>query len=188
MEVLTKTELLLRKKEILEKIREGAIFIHPTDTIYGLSGNALSSTSVAKIRALKQRPDTPLSIWVPSKQWILDNCSIPKEAQQHLTALPGPITLIAKLKNKKALSPAINRGKETIGVRLPNHWLSKVIEELGIPIITTSANKHGQPFMTSLENLDSDIEKGVEFMIYEGPKEGKPSKIVDFTTNSVKER
>ena len=57
----------------------------------------------------------------------------------------------------------------------------KVVEKLGVPMVTTSANKTGKPFMTKLENLDSDIEKEVEFMIYEGEKGGRPSQIVDLT-------
>ena len=52
MEILTKTELRLRYNEILQKIAAGAIFIYPTDTIYGIGCNALNEKSVTKIRKI----------------------------------------------------------------------------------------------------------------------------------------
>ena len=188
MEVLTATELKLRKPEILGKIRSGAVFIHPTDTIYGLGCNALNQKAVEKIRQLKNRATGPFSIWVPNKEWIVKHCVVDKKVQVWLDKLPGPYTLIVRLKDKKALASNISAGVDTIGLRLPDHWFSKIVKELDFPIVTTSANKSGEPFMTSLEDLDPNIEKGVEFMMYEGPKEAKPSKIINPVTEEVVER
>ncbi len=187
MEILTKTELQLRFDEIVEKISDGAVFIHPTDTIYGIGCNALNAKAVAKIRELKRREATPFSIWVPSPEWIRENCIL-KKGGKELDDLPGPVTLVLKLKGKNSLAKNVAPGTDTIGVRLPDHWLGKVIEKLGFPIVTTSANKEGRPFMTSIENLDPEIKEGVEFMIYEGPKEGRPSKIINLVEGKVKER
>ncbi len=188
MEILTKTELRLRRDEIIQKIKSGAIFIHPTDTIYGVGCNALISSSVGKIRILKERPTTPFSIWVPSLQWIRDNCTLSQEGNEWLKKLPGPYTLILPLKNKNVVASNLAPGLNALGIRYPDHWLSKIVEAVRVPIVTTSANKHGKPFMTSLENLDAEIEQGIDFMIYEGPKEGKPSKIIDLVEGKIKER
>ena len=188
MEILTKIELKLRYEEILNKIKNGAIFIHPTDTIYGLGCHALDEKAVQKIRNLKDRPDNPFSIWVPSPDWITKNCVIDQSGQSWLAKLPGPYTLILKLKNKNCLPKNVNCNLPAIGVRYPDHWFSNIVHDLGFPIITTSANKANQPFMTSIENLDHSIETGVEFMISEGEKSGRPSKIIDLIQNSVKER
>ncbi|MBI2666543.1 L-threonylcarbamoyladenylate synthase [Candidatus Woesearchaeota archaeon] len=194
MEIFTKKELQFRQKEILQRIKDGAIFICATDTIYGLSCNALLEHSVAKIRQLKHRSDSPFSVWAPSLAWIEKNCEIKNNtASDWLKKLPGPYTLILPLKKNKGLSGCIAKNVcfgNTLGVRLPNHWVSKIVEELSIPLITTSANKSGKPFMTSLETLDPDIAVGVEFLIYEGPKEARPSQIVDLTTpaGTVKSR
>jgi len=190
MEILTQAEFRLRKEEILQKIKEGAIFIHPTDTIYGLGCHAQNQKSVQKIRKLKERPDTPFSIWIPSLDWAEKNCSWCQSTKciSWIGKLPGPYTLIAQLKNKKAIASNVNPKEETIGLRYPKHWFSQVVEELGFPIVTTSANRSGQPFMISLKKLDQDIEKGVEFIIYEGEKEARPSKIVDLSNGEVKER
>ena len=186
MEILTKSELQLRFNEFINKIKEGAIFIHPTDTIYGIGCNALNEKAVKKVREIKSRPDMPLSIWVPSKEWIKKNCTL--NNSKWINQLPGPFTLILKLKDKKVVAKSVAPGKDTIGVRYPDHWFTKVVEKLDIPLITTSANKAGEKFMTSLENLDSEIKKEIDFMIYEGEKEARPSKIVNIEKEEIKER
>jgi L-threonylcarbamoyladenylate synthase len=159
-------------EEILGKIRNGAVFISPTDTIYGLSCDARNGESVSRLRKLKGRDDKPLSIWVPSKQWIQDNCDA-----SNLDKLPGPYTLILPLLTASVASE-VNPGLNTIGVRIPDHWFSKIVEKLGFPLVTTSVNKVGKEHMTSLENGDKEILDAVDFVIYEGEKSGEPSTII----------
>ncbi len=169
MTVLTKDEIT---EEHLERIREGAIFIYPTDTIYGIGCDATNDESVEKIRKIKQRPNDPFSILVPSKEWIQEHCE-----PANLDKLPGPYTLILKLKDNPLADNVTNNNK--IGIRYPDHWFSKIVNSLNIPIITTSVNKAGKPNMTSLKDLNPDIEDQVEFIIYEGPKSGKPSTVIE---------
>ena len=181
METLTKSEVQLRVQELIELINEGDIFIHPTDTIYGIGCNALDEKAVKKIRKLKERKESPFSLWVPSKDWIREHCVVPKEGEKWLDKLPGPYTLILKLKQNNVIAPSVSMGAETIGVRIPNHWFNRVVELAQTPIITTSANRSGKQFMTSLEDLDKEIKNGVRFCVYEGEKNGKPSNIVHLT-------
>ncbi len=187
MEMLTKTELELKFEEIAKKIEEGTIFIHPTDTIYGISCNALDEKAVKKIREIKERPETPFSIWAPSIKWIKKNCLINKEVERWLDKLPGPYTLILKLKNKKTVAENVSFS-DSLGVRIPEHWFSNVVEALRFPIITTSVNKAGQQFMTCLENLDQEMKGKINFIVYEGEKKARPSKIVNLVEGKVKER
>ena len=188
MEASTKIKMQQDFPEVAEQIRSGAVFIYPTDTIYGIGCNALDEKAVDKIRQLKGRPTNPFSIIAPSKGWVRRNCLINTEGEKWLNKLPGPYTLILKLKNKNAIAKSVNQGEGTIGVRIPNHWFSGVVQELGFPIVTTSANRSGRPFMTSIENLDSAIKDGVDFIIYEGEKKGRPSKIVNLVEGKIKER
>jgi len=181
METLTKSEVELRAREFLEHIASGEVFIHPTDTIYGIGCNATDEKAVKMVRKLKERNDAPFSIWVPDKDWIRENCVVNEETEQWLEQLPGPHTLILKLKNKNAIAKSVNPGNGTIGVRIPDHWFHKFVEHLGVPIVTTSANRSGRKFMTSVEDLDSEIKNGVRFCVYEGEKRGRPSKIVHLT-------
>lgn len=188
MEILTKKELELRKEEFTKKILSGAVFIHPTDTIYGLGCNALDEKAVERIRKIKERTDNPFSVWAPSLKWIKDNCVVDKKAEEWLKKLPGPYTLVLKLKNKKAVAKAVIPNTDNLGVRIPEHWFSKVVESLNLPIVTTSVNKAGQAFMTRLEDLEAQILGKVDFMIYEGEKQARPSKIIDLVKGEVKER
>ena len=106
-----------------------------------------------------------------------------------LEKLPGAYTLILKLKNEKKqtlFSKEVNNGKNTIGVRIPSHWISEFVKELGFPIITTSANVSGEKNMTSLDDVDENIAGNVDFILFEGEKRGKPSKIVDLSVEKVK--
>ncbi len=186
MEILTKTELRKRLTEILEKIKGGAVFIHPTDTIYGIGCHALDRKAVREVRKLKQQQQ-PFSVWIPSLNWARENCVLSHEGIKWLKKLPGPYTIIVQLR-RRAVAEETNLGGDTLGIRQPDHWFGKVVEKLNIPIVTTSANRTGQPFMTSLENLDEEIKKGIDFMIYEGEKKGRPSKIVNLVERTVRER
>ncbi len=191
METLTKEEFLQNKEMLFMHVADGAVFIHPTDTIYGLGCDATNELAVEKIRELKGRSSKPFSIIAPSKEWILENCNVEGKALEWVDKLPGPYTLILNIRNDRVLAPNVAPGLTTIGVRIPNHWISEVVRELDMPIITTSANKVGKDFMTSLEDLDPDIKTHINMIIYEGEKEVRPSKIInlaDETKPSVIER
>jgi len=186
----SKAEYELRDDVILNKIAEGNIFIHPTDTIYGIGCDASNSKAIQKLREAKLRYSRPFSVIVPSKTWIRENCVVDDNVVKWLKKLPGPYTLILTLKNKKAVSPEANMNLDTIGVRMIDHWFQKACEKFRKPIITTSANQMGKDFMTSIENLDTEIKAKTDFIIYEGEKLAKPSTIIDLTKKPehVKER
>ena len=181
MEILNYDEVMIRKMDIIESIVMGSVFIHPTDTIYGLGCNAQNAAPVNKIRRLKGRANNPFSVIAPSPGWILENCIITKDAQEWLKKIPGPYTLILKLKNKNCVAKEVNSGLGTLGVRIPSHWIKDVVAESKVPIVTTSVNRTQQSFMTSLEDLDVSIKSGIDFVVYEGMKEGRPSRIIDLT-------
>lgn len=181
MRVYIKEEVLLRKAETLRKIKAGAIIVHPTDTIYGIGCNALDSKAVKKVRQIKNRHTMPFSVIAPSKQWIYDNCVITKNVEKWIKKLPGRYTLILKLKNKKSVVKEVNNEWDTLGIRIPKHWFTALIEKVGVPFVTTSANIAGEDFMTSIDDLNPKIKSRVDFIVYEGVKRGKPSKIIDLT-------
>jgi len=189
MRVLSKEEFEQEKDIITNKLEEeNIVFIYPTDTIYGIGCNGLNKEAVDKIRKIKQRKDSPFSVIVPSKEWIAENCQMNRNAEEWVKKLPGPYTLVLKVKSicvAKNIAPGLN----TLGIRIPDHWFSNFVKEINLPIVSTSANISGRDFMTSLEDLDEEVKGKVDFIIYEGPKHGKPSKIVDLTSDmSVIER
>lgn len=186
MQVLTKEDFNYRREEILKKIKEGKLFIHPTDTIYGIGCNAKDSHSVKKVRETKNRPKNPFSIIAPSKGWIYENCIVSEEAKKWISKLPGPYTLVLKLKNRKAIAEEVAPNVESIGIRMPDHWFTKAVEEINMPVISTSANLVGEDYMTSIDDLHSDIKSRMEFIIYEGEKKGRPSTIVELIEEKEK--
>ncbi len=185
MQIISRDEYNLKKIEFLEKIRQGAVFIYPTDTIYGIGANALNHDAIKRIRETKQRYTMPFSVIAPSKEWIRDNCEVDERVEEWINKLPGPYTLILKIKNNSAVEQTVNPNLDTIGVRIPNHWISDIVKELEIPIVTTSANVATKEFMTSIEDLDVEIRNKTDFMISEGEIKGKPSTIVDLTKEEV---
>ncbi len=186
MRILTKEEFENEKEYFMLKIGQGAVFIYPTDTIYGIGCNARDPVAVKRLRKIKKREKMPFSIIAPDKEWIQKNCSLSYGGEMWLNRLPGPLTLIMKLKDKDAINEMVIPGLDTVGVRIPNHWMSKVAKELERPLITTSANIKGGTFMTSLDNLDLEVKEAVDFIIYEGKNEGNPSKIVDLSNGEPK--
>ena len=180
MRILNFDEFKMEKPSIIDAIIRGAVFIHPTDTIYGIGCNAELSNAVKKVRQLKGRATNPFSVIAPSLEWINKNCVVTKEAEEWLEKLPGPYTLILKLKNN-CVARDVNSGLNTLGIRIPNHWIRNVAAEAEIPVVTTSVNRANEDYMTSLEDLDPAIKSSIDFVLYEGKKEGKPSKIIDLT-------
>jgi len=186
MQTLSKEELNLRMDEMYNKIENGKLFIYPTDTIYGLGCDATNHKAVDKVHQVKKRPkNIAFSVIAPSKEWIQENCEITKEAQKWLDKLPGPYTLIMKLKNKKAVAENVHPGFETLGVRIPNHWIKDFVAEIGKPVVTTSANISGKSFMTSMDDLDNELAPWIDFTVYEGEKKGKPSTLIDLSKDKV---
>ncbi len=179
MDIYTKEEFKLKQEVLEREILKGAVFIYATDTIYGIGCNAKLSIAVKRVRDIKQSPN-PFSVIAPSKEWIKKNCKISKEAERWLEKLPGPYTLIFEIKNKGAVAEEVTPGRHSLGIRIPAHHCTKIAENKDIPIITTSANRHGETFMTSLETLDPRIKSKVDFMIYEGELKGRPSTLVRF--------
>jgi len=174
MQIIYKEEFVPHREEVLSAIVRGDTFIYPTDTIYGLGCNALLPEAVRKIREIKKRDEAkPLSVIAPSKEWILKYCEIGDERQ--LDRLPGPYTLILKKKPDCPVAPEINFTDDTIGVRIPKHWFTELVEQAGVPFVTTSVNFSGGSFMKKFSDIPEEISALADYCIYEGEKKGVPS-------------
>lgn len=184
MEVVNKDEFVNKKRFFMRQLKN-YVFVYPTDTIYGIGCDARNASLVNKVRNIKKRPNMPFSVIAPSKQWIRDNCVVNSNAEEWIEKLPGPYTLIMVLKNKNVIADNVNHDFETIGVRIPDNWFSQVVAELGIPIVTTSANVSGNDFMTSVDNMDSNIKRQVDLVVDDGELEGSPSTLVFLNEREV---
>ena len=176
----------LSKSEILKIMRSGDIFIYPTDTIYGVGCDATNSDSVSLIRRIKNRDEKPFSVIAPSKDWILENCIVDEKCKKWLDKLPGPYTLVLNLKNRKCIAGECNNFGDSLGVRIPDHWIKDFVSELGRPIVTTSVNVSGMKNMFSLNDIDESVESRIDFCLYEGEKDGNASTVVILTGDKEK--
>jgi L-threonylcarbamoyladenylate synthase len=162
-------------KRYLGKARKGAVFIYPTDTVYGIGCDATNRRAVDRVRKIKGT-NHPFSVIAPNKRWIRQNCIVPKNAGRWMDKLPGPYTLILQMKNS---SVAANVSfSAALGVRIPKYWTKDIAAKLGVPIVTTSANRSGSPPVTSFQ--DTKRFKA-DFFIDDGIIDGTPSTIVDLT-------
>ena len=169
----------MNQQELTNKIKQGKIFIYPTDTIYGIGCDATNKQAVEKIKKIKSREkDKPLSIIAPSIDWIKKNCIINKEIDIN-KYLPGPYTLILKKKNPSFLSHVSDT--DSLGIRIPDNDLIKDIQKSNLPFVTTSVNLSGQKPATSISDINKRIINQVDEIIKEEDENklsGKPSILI----------
>ena len=181
MHITTKDHFLKDCKKAVELITFSSVFVYPTDTLYGIGCDARSAALVNRIRQAKNVHDAPFSVIAPSKDWIRENLEYMEEFDEWLDKLPGPYTLIMKIKNPRCVSQETTANRNTLGVRIPKNWFSDIVEEAGIPIVTTSVNTHGSPPITKIADIPEIIKKSVDFAIDDGDIKGSPSTLVDLT-------
>jgi len=128
--------------QIVNALRDGAIMLYPTDTVYAIGCDLMSKSAIERVRKLKQMSnDKPLTFLCSSLSNISEYAIVSNVNYRTMKSLvPGPYTFIlpaTKLVPKLVLNPK----RKTTGIRVPNHGVSQtIIEALGNPIISTSAN------------------------------------------------
>ena len=128
--------------KIVSALRDGAIMLYPTDTVYAIGCDLMSKTAVQKVRQLKQMSnDKPLTFLCSSLSNIAEYANVSDVNYRTMRSLvPGPFTFVlpaTKLVPKLVLSPK----RKTTGIRVPDHQVSQlIIESLGNPIVSASAN------------------------------------------------
>ena len=128
--------------QIVSALRDGAIMLYPTDTVYAIGCDLMSKSAVERVRKLKQMSnDKPLTFLCSSLSNISEYAIVSNANYRTMKSLvPGPFTFIlpaTKLVPKLVLNPK----RKTTGIRVPDHGVSQtIIEALGNPIISTSAN------------------------------------------------
>jgi L-threonylcarbamoyladenylate synthase len=164
----------MKQEQLISEIKKGKIFIYPTDTIYGIGCNALDKNAVEKIKQIKKRDkNKPISIIVPSKNWVKENCIVDLDLDKYL---PGPYTIILKKKNKEFLSWVSNT--DSLGIRIPNNNFCKKIQKSNLPFITTSVNLSQQPPITKISEIPKTILNKVDIIINKGELSGRPSTLI----------
>lgn len=150
-----------------EILRRGGLVAIPTETVYGLAGNALDPAVSARIYAVKGRPsDNPLIVHISAMEELPPLVAeIPAAAKKLAEAFwPGPLTIIMK---KSAIVPKeTTGGLDTVAVRMPSHPAARaIIRAAGVPLAAPSANLSGLPSPSAFEHVCDDLMGRVEAIV-----------------------
>lgn len=172
-------------KQAGEILRQGGLVAFPTETVYGLGGNAFDKNASAKIYGAKGRPsDNPLIVHIAAIEELENIVAyIPENAYKMMEAFwPGPLTMVFK-KNKN-IPFETTGGLDTVAVRMPNHYIAlELIKEAKVPIAAPSANTSGRPSPTKAQHVVDDLWGKIEMIIDGGEVGiGIESTIVDMTS------
>ena len=174
-------QVIRRAGDILKR---GGLVAFPTETVYGLGGDALNTEAARKIYEAKGRPsNNPLIVHIADMEHLeAIAAEIPEKARK-LAAVwwPGPLTMIF---NKKDIVPdATSGGLPTVAVRMPNHPIAlELIRAAGGYIAAPSANTSGRPSPTIAEHVREDLDGKIDMILDGGEvRIGLESTIVDFT-------
>ena len=146
-------------EEGVRLLRAGEIIAIPTETVYGLAGDAMSDVAIRKIFEAKGRPsDNPLIVHVASiEQTKMFVDTIPPVARRLMDAFwPGALTII--LPSNGRASSLVTAGLNSIGLRMPNHPAAlDLIRTSGLGLAAPSANRSGRPSPTTAKHVADDL-------------------------------
>ncbi|MGM9643142.1 MAG: L-threonylcarbamoyladenylate synthase [Eubacteriales bacterium] len=149
-----------------ELLRRGGTVVFPTETVYGLGGDATHSESARKIYAAKGRPsDNPLIIHI-AKPEDVELYAVTSKLYYRLARhfMPGPLTVI--LPKKDTIPVTVTGGLDSVAVRCPAHPVAnKLIELCGLPVAAPSANISGKPSPTCAAHCIEDLDGRVDCII-----------------------
>jgi L-threonylcarbamoyladenylate synthase len=168
-----------------EALRRGELVVMPTETVYGLAGNALDRQAVRRIFEAKGRPPThPLIVHVASAREVLRVASeFPPEAQRLADRFwPGPLTLV--LPKRPEIPDEVTAGLPTVAVRAPDHPLAlALLEASGLPLAAPSANPFTSLSPTRVDHLAPEILEAAKEVLDGGAcGVGVESTVIDCTS------
>ena len=155
----------------------------PTETVYGIAGNAYSDTACKKIFRLKKRPmNNPLIIHYYDLKKLKDDCDLNVDfLKLYKRFCPGPITFILNQKKKSKISKIATNKKNTLAVRFPKHPLARILlKHLKFPIAAPSANISSRVSAVTSSDVKDDFGKKIKYILEGGRSSvGVESTIID---------
>lgn len=173
-------------KKAIKLLKEGEIVAVPTETVYGLAGNALNENAVARIFEVKNRPSfDPLIVHTDSIEKVMNYVADfpPMAVRLAQQFWAGPLTLL--LPKKKIIPDLVTSGLPTVAIRIPRHPLTlALLKELDFPLAAPSANPFGYISPTTAEHVRQSLGEQVPLILDGGPCQiGLESTIVGFPNN-----
>lgn len=172
-------------KKAIEILQNGGIVIFPTDTAFGIGCLVDDKKAVERLFKIRRRPETQaMSILVDTvtmaKKYV---DAIPQDVIDKLieSYWPGALTIVLKAK-KNAVPVLVRGGGKTIGVRIPNHKITRALMQgLGVGLLGPSANFHGEQTPYKFEDLNRELIQLVDYVIPGVCPIGMASTVIDCT-------
>jgi L-threonylcarbamoyladenylate synthase len=170
------------------RLRAGELIAVPTETVYGLAGNALDDLVVAKIYAAKNRPDfNPLIVHVPDLRAAMEYAAFSPAANKLAEKFwPGPLTMVLRQRAANKLSRLVTANLPTVAIRIPAHpKMQQLLSALPFPLAAPSANPSGMISPTLPEHVQRYFTADqVSAVLDGGPcAHGLESTIIDLSTD-----
>ena len=153
-------------------LREGGLVAFPTETVYGLGGDATNGRAVAAIFAAKGRPSfNPLIVHVADAAQAGEHAEMTPLAQRLAQAFwPGPLTLVLTRRAGSKLSELVSAGLDTVAIRVPDHPVAQaLLRAAERPLAAPSANRSGRLSPTRAAHVYADFGEGIALVLDGGP-------------------
>lgn len=166
-------------------IDSGDLVVYPTDTVYGLGGDALDGDAVERVFAAKGRARSkPISLAVSDRSDAEEIVTVDAATASFMEEfLPGAVTVICE--TTPQIPSTLVAGRDRVGVRIPDHDLAREFAARAGPITATSANQSGEPEVRRIDQLDPDIETASAVVLDGGTTPGGVSTVVDVERNVI---
>ena len=183
-----KTEFLQYNEINISKVskflKNDELVIFPTETVFGIGGNAFSDKAIKKIFDIKKRPFfNPLIVHLKNKKEIYKYAIVNESAEKLINSfMPGPITLILPIIKNTKLSKFVTAGLDTVALRVPSNKIANnILNELDGPIAAPSANLSGEPSSTRSQDAFKTFDGLVSCIIKSNSSEiGLESTVIGF--------
>jgi len=168
-----------------ELLRAGRLVAFPTETVYGLGGDATNGTAVAAIFAAKNRPEfNPLIVHLPDIAPVEDLVVLDQRARHVAEQFwPGPLTLVLPRRAACPVSLLASAGLDSLAVRVPAHPIARaLLRATGRPVAAPSANRSGRISPTLAQHVIDELGDRVDLVLDGGPcAVGLESTVLDLT-------
>lgn len=179
-------EDILKAAQLLKR---GELVAFPTETVYGLGGDATNQKACMKIFELKNRPQiNPLIVHVPNKEHAMLLAEFNDDAEKLSALWPGPLTMVLPIKRPTKIAEIVTAGLETIAIRVPSHSVAQnLLLTARCPVAAPSANPSGYISATTAQHVQHDF--GNQIFTLQNKEKGScglESTIIDLSSSNAR--
>lgn len=172
--------------QVVECLKQGGVIVYPTDTTYGIGCDIFNQKAVKKIFQIKHRDSRkPFSFICKDLAEIANYAQVSNFAFKIMKRhLPGPYTFV--LEATKIVPDSLSTRQKTVGVRIPDNQICRaIVEELGHPLVTTSANVSGEKTPADPYEIDQQMGRVVDIVVDGGISMDEASTVISLLDDKI---